>query len=434
MRKISILILGALFLTLAGGYAFAGEAGSLDLKEAIDIALKRNSLLLSLRQEAAKAFAFKLQADGTLTPEVGIYGSLDDQREPQTTDGSDRTDNRTARVTLSQTLYSGGRNSALRRQSAQVKSIADFMLLDGENRAAGELFARFYNVLLQERRIETEESAIRTSELHLKEVMKMSEVGLANRLEVIRASQQLATNRANLSTARGLYEAATISLMNYMAIPPEHRRKVSGKLQVIEIAGDRDKSLAFAMAHRADKGVLEQQVAYQANEIEIARSGLRPKVALGASTGYLDPYRNRDTGSDTWRAELSITVPILDRSMTRGNVIHETAVIEQDKISLAQKVLDIKSNVETAWTEIETTLQHLESARQALELAEETLRLAEIGFQEGVTPQLDLLAAQSSLTESRLEYYRSLYNHMIAVIALKVTEGDTIRWIEERTF
>ncbi len=432
--RTKITLLAALALAVFANLGEAAEVRSLDIKEAIELTLKDNATLRSLRQEMAKADAFKIQADGTLTPEIGVNAYVDKQRENQTTDGSDRTDNRVARANLAQTLYSGGRNEALRRQSPQVRSIADLMLIDGENRAIGELFARFYNVLLQEDRIRTEEAAIRTSELHLREVTKMSELGLANRLEVIRADQQLATNRADLSTAKGLYEASLISLMNYMAIPPAERRPVSGKLQTFEVKGSREESLVLAMKNRADRSMLEQQVAYQGNQIEIARSGLRPKVALGASAGWLDPYRGSDRGDDTWRAELAITVPILDRNVTRGDVMREQATMEQDKIALGQKELDIRSGIETAWTEYETTLEHMKSTARALELSEETLRLAEVGFQEGVTPQLDLLDAQSSLTESRLGHLSAIYNHMLAVVALRVTEGDIIRWTEGRDF
>ncbi|MDR1943295.1 MAG: TolC family protein [Synergistaceae bacterium] len=428
------LLAAVLTLSLLFVPSPSGAAVSIDIKEAIGLTLQNNLDLLSLRQEMRKAEAFKLQADGAFLPEIGFSAAVDDQKENQTTDGSSRYDNRTARVALSQTLYSGGRNSALRRQSSQVRSIADLTLTDAENRAVGELFARFYNVLLQERRVETERSAITTSELHLREVTRMSELGLSNRLEVIRASQQLATNRANLSSAEGAYDAAVISLMNFMAIPPEERRPVLGRLKAMEVRGDRAESLASAMTSRADRIALEAQLEYQANQIEIERSGARPRVTLGASAGYLDPYRGSDSGDDTWRAELSITVPILDRNVSRGNVIRAQAVIEQDKIALSRKELDIKSGVETAWTELETTVEHLESASQALDLAEETLRLAEVGFQEGVTPQLDLLDAQTSLTGSRLEYLRSLYNHTLAVVALKVTEGGIIEWTEEMEF
>lgn len=433
MLKKAAAIFVFLLITTAVGSA-AEKPLDLGIKEAIDLTLRHNSGLLSIRQEAVKAGAFKLQADGALLPEISVSGYIDGQRESQTTDGSDRTDGRAARATLEQTLYSGGRNAAIRRQSRQVKSIADLMLIDGENAAIGELFARFYNVLLQKERIRTEESAIQTSELHLREISRMSELGLANRLEVIRAEQQLAANIANLATAQGFYESAHISLMNYMAIPPEGRRPIAGKLQTFEIRGSREDSLKQAMASRADLIILEEQHRYQKNQVTVERSGMLPKITLGATAGYLNPYRNQDRGDDTWRAEISVSVPIFDRNVTRGNVMKAGAVLEQDRISLAQKELDIKSGVETAWTEYETTLRHLDSTGRALELAEESLRLAEVGFQEGVTPQLDLLTAQTTLTEARLERLRSLYNHLLAVVALKVTEGGIISWTEEREY
>jgi outer membrane protein TolC len=412
----------------------AASPAPMGIEEAIDLTLRRNSVLLSLRQEAMKAVAFKLQADGTAAPELGLSAYADVQREIQTSDGSGRRDNRVARISLSQTLYSGGRDEAMRRQSPQVKSMADLTVTDAENRAIGELFARFYNVLLQERRVDTERSAASTSELHLREVSRMSELGLSNRLEVIRAEQQLAANRANLVTAEGLYDSALISLMNYMSIPPEEKRSVTGRLRIMEVSGDRTSSLETAMANRADREMLESQAEYQANQIEIERSGSRPRVSLGASAGYLDPYKGSDFGDETWRAELSITVPILDRGTVKGNVTRAKAVAEQNRIDLKQKELDIKSDVETAWIELESANNRLESTIRALDLAEETLRLAEAGFQEGVTPQLDLLSAQTSLTESRLEHLRSLYNHMLAVVALKVTEGDAINWTGRMKF
>ncbi|GHV54624.1 hypothetical protein FACS1894216_15030 [Synergistales bacterium] len=414
--------------------ARAAQAASMDIKEAIELTLRDNLSLLSLREEARKAYAFKLQADGARQPEIGLNAYIDNQREDQTSDGSGRYDNRVARATLSQTLYSGGRNSALQRQAVQVKSIADLSLIDAENRAIGELFARFYNVLLREDVVETERSAALTSEAHLREVTKMSELGLSNRLEVIRAQQQLAANRALLTSAEGTLSTAIISLMNYMALPPEERIAVKGELAAIDINGSYDGSLSSAMSGRADRARLAAQYEYQKDQIEVERSAARPKVALGASAGHLNPYNRTDGGDDTWRAELSITVPILDRNAARAGVLRAQAVEAQDRINIAQKDLDIKSEIETAWIELETTRENIGSTNRALELAEETLRLAEIGFQEGVTPQLDLLNAQSSLTASRLEHLRALYNHTLAVVALKVTEGDIIKWAGERDF
>ena len=201
-------------------------------------------------------------------------------------------------------------------------------IADGENGAVGELFARFYNVLLQKKYIEAEQDAVKTSELHLREVSRMCDVGLANRLEVIRAQQQLAENRAALATARGAFEAANISLMNYMGIEPGARRAVDGELYEPAIKGSRAESLALASQFRADRRQLEEQIKYQTNQIKIERSEMLPQVTAGFSAGWLSPYRQRDESSDTWRAEVRLSIPIFDRNVTRRAVMEAKAVRE----------------------------------------------------------------------------------------------------------
>ncbi|MEG1800278.1 MAG: TolC family protein, partial [Synergistaceae bacterium] len=245
---------------------------------------------------------------------------------------------------------------------------------------------------------------------------------------VIRAAQTLASNMADLSTAQGKFDAANIGLMNYMAISPEKRRPVSGDLGSEQPQGNRAESLALASLFRADFKKLKEQLGYQKNQIDVERSSALPKVTLGASGGMSSPYGNRDETDDTWKAELSVTIPIFDRNVSRSSVLKAKATLEQNRLELEQKELDIKSEVETAWTEIEASKLRLAASSKALEFSVESLRLAEVGYREGVSPQLDLLAAQSTLTSAMLDHASAKYNHLMALVALKMTEGTIIEW------
>ena len=86
----------------------AGTDTSVDINEAIELTLKNNSELRSLREEILKAEAFKVEADGTLLPSINIKGYIDQQKESQTSDGSSRYDSKEVSATLEQILYSGG--------------------------------------------------------------------------------------------------------------------------------------------------------------------------------------------------------------------------------------------------------------------------------------------------------------------------------------
>ena len=433
MRSLKTAAAASIIAIFAAGATFAATPPApLEIEEAVRLTLTRNASLRQLEQELVKAQAFRLQADGTLLPSVAATGTADKQREPQTTDGSDRDGTRSLTAELQQTIYSGGKNSAMRAQSPQVRKIAESALAEGRNAAVGELYARFYNVILKRKQIEAEEAAVATSQLHLKQVAKMAELGLATRLDVIRAAKQLASNTAALAEARGFYENANISLLNFMALAPEEARNVRGALYEPKSEGGVAGSIAAAQANRPDRKGLEEQLAYQINQIKIEKSGLMPKVSAGLSTGWADPYQREDKSGDTWRAELKLAVPIFDRNVTRSAVIKAKAVREQDAIALEQKEIDIKSEVTAAWNDIETSKKSLRASEKALELAKETLRLAQAGFREGVTPQLDLLDAQSQLTLAQLEYNRAQYNCIIAAAALKMTEGLIVNWSGDR--
>ena len=421
-------------LILATRTAFATNA-PMDIYEAIDLTLKNNATLRSLKQEINKATAFKLKADGASLPSLTASGNINKQKESIfVSDGSELNQSKSALGIMEQTLYSGGKNSAMRRQSSQKKAIAEMMIATGENRALGELFGRFYNVLLQKEYIKAEESATKTSQAHYNRTQNMNKLGLSTKLEVIRAGQQLATDTANLIKAKGNYESAEISLMNFMGIEPNERRTIIGVLEVENVLGNRDESLSHATEFRSDLKQLQEQLKLQGNQLLIEKSGLMPKLTLTGSGGWNHPNSRRNITDNTWTTQLNISIPIFDRSVTRSNLITAKATLEQDKIALEQKELDIKSEIETAWTSITTASSSLKASEKALELAEESLRLAQVGYEEGVTPQIDLLTAQTALTSAKLNYANAQYNHLMTIVALKVTEGTIVRWSGEKNY
>lgn len=57
-----------------------------------------------------------------------------------------------------------------------------------------------------------------------------------------------------------------------------------------------------------------------------------------------------------------------------------------------------------------------------------------MGYREGVTPQLDLLSAQSALTLANLNFLNAQYNRFMTIVALKMTEGTIIDWAKESDF
>ena len=403
-------------------------AQALSIAEAMRFALEHSPTLNSVRQEVRKAKGSKVQADGNFFPRISINGSISDGRYP--TAGS-RTDSRGASIGLSQNLYAGGKHTAQRRLAKEQLSQAELTVREAEESLAVRLHSLFYSVLLERETVAAAKDAVETSQKHVQEVRQMLQLGLANQLEVIRAEQQLSSNEALLANCKGALDSARISLLNLMGLPPSSEYSPVGTLEIARPKGTPPASIELARRQRADKAIIEKQIAMQKEQIKIAQSGMKPSVDLSASAAVDNPYHNQDRTDDSWKATLSLEIPVYDRGQTRGEVMKARAVQEQNKHNLRQKELDILSEIDLAWVEINDSEAQVTARRKAQTLAKETLRLSQVGYREGVTPQLDLLEAQSNLTSARRDYSQSLYNHRMRIVSLKRAEGALIPWTLE---
>ncbi|WP_418845499.1 TolC family protein [Pyramidobacter piscolens] len=424
-RIVRALLLSGVFLCPAGL-----RAQDLSIGEAIATALEQSPTLNARRQELNKAKGDIVQARGNFLPRLSLTGQYSDNRYP-TVSGGSRTDSVSGGIALTQNLYAGGRHAAQRRQAQTTLSQAELGVREAEEALAVNVYDAFYGVILAREKVAAARDAVETSRKHLQEVRQMLGVGLANQLEVIRAEQQLSANEAALASSRGAFDAERITLLNLMGLAPSSALLPKGPLELADPRGTARQSVALAQKRRADVAMLEKQIAIQSEQIKIVRGAMKPSFDLSATADYSDPYRNQDAGDDSWKATLTLEIPLYDRGQTRGEVMKAKAVQEQNKQALRQKELDVLSEIELAWIEIGDSAVQVEAHRKSLALARETLRLSQVGYREGVTPQLDLLEAQSNLTAARKDYSQSLFDHLMKVVALKRAEGALIPWTLE---
>lgn len=405
-------------------------AQTLSIGEAILTALKQSPTLNAQRQELNKAKGGIVKAHGNFLPQLSLTGQYSDNRYPVVSGGL-KTDSAKGGIALTQNLYAGGRHTAQRRQAQAALEQAESGVREAEEALAVNVYNAFYGVLLAREKVAAAQDAVETSRTHLQEVRQMLGVGLANQLEVIRAEQQFSANEAVLASSRGTFDAGRITLLNLMGMAPSSGLLPMGTLEIASPQGTARQSVALAQKQRADVAMLQKQIKIQSEQIKIVRSSMKPSFNLSAAADYSDPSRSRDAGEDSWKAALALEIPLYDRGQTRGEVIKAKAVQEQNKQALRQKELDILSEIELAWIEIGDSALQVEAHRKSLALAKETLRLSQAGYREGVTPQLDLLEAQSNLTTARKDYSQSLFDHLMKVVALKRAEGILIPWTLE---
>jgi outer membrane protein TolC len=83
----------------------------------------------------------------------------------------------------------------------------------------------------------------------------------------------------------------------------------------------------------------------------------------------------------------------------------------------------VRFEVEQAYFTLESNRQNIDTARLAVEQAREALRLARLRFEAGVGTQLDVISAQSDLTEAEVNLIDAIlgYNRSLAALERAVT-------------
>src|SRR5207302_2912689 len=128
-----------------------------------------------------------------------------------------------------------------------------------------------------------------------------------------------------------------------------------------------------------------------------------------------------------WTAGVQLSWDIWDGFLTRGRVRQAEALHERARIDLADNVRRIEQEVRTAYSTFIEAREVLESQKKVQEQAEEALRqvseLNKAGAEGGT--QLDVLSAQTALTEARTTQVQALRDYDAARARLERAIGNS---------
>jgi outer membrane protein len=118
-----------------------------------------------------------------------------------------------------------------------------------------------------------------------------------------------------------------------------------------------------------------------------------------------------------------LTWSLYDGNRTKGKVIEATALYERAGVELDDAGRRIELEVRTAYSNFIEADEVLKSQEKVVEQAEEALRLARARSEAGTGTQLDVLSAQTALTEARSTQIQALRDYSVARARLERAIG-----------
>jgi outer membrane protein len=421
----------------------------LSLAEALDIALQQNSALQKSKAELEAAYGVAIQTRAIAIPRVEVTGRYTwlERGGIETFPFSSSTNaistnsikplrqannNWSTRVQVVQSIYEGGRVMSALRSAKLSKEQA---LLNYRTAIADTLTATriaYYDVLVAAQQIVVNEASVALLGKEFQDQQRRYEAGTVPRFNSLRAEVAVANARPPLIRARNAYRIAKNNLATLLGynlprgvwedIPLRLTDPLAAEPYSIELP----EALDQALSRRTELGALRKQEALQRENIVNARSGYKPSIQVFA--GY-EQHNSQFTDDPSvslggWLAGAQLSWNIFDGLQTQGRIKEARALHERSEADIEETGRRIELEVRTAYSIFLEAREVLESQQKVQEQAEESLRLATARAEAGSGTQLDVLDAETSLTQARTTQVQALHDYAVARARLERAIGS----------
>ena len=450
MITTSRILTTALLIGAATSHLFAqGQPPpqTLALQQCIDLALKQNPAVLKAQQEIRRTHGLVVEARADTIPHVTAFGTYA-QIDPSAIDkfpfgggGGTTTsqvfDNQkqpwVARVEATQLLYAGGRVTANMRAAKLSDQIATLGFQQTVADTILSVRTAFYQILLNKAQVTVREQSVTLLEQQLEDARHRFDAGAVPRFNVLRAEVELANAKPPLIRAQNDLRLAREALVKLLAIDSPKNQDFTpiafeGELAYEHREWNLNRALTDALVRRPELQQAEKQVSVATENIKVARAGYLPELFVFGNYAIFDSTFSDDIGEtvDGWTVGARATWPLFDGLATKGKVSQARAQREQADLDFADARRAIELEVRQAYSDYLQSVELLEAQKKTVEQAEESLRLAEARFRAGTGTQLDVLSAQTALTDARSNEIQALYDYNVAVATLERATGSTV--------
>lgn len=410
---------------------------SLSVVEVLNLALEQNPSIRKSRKDLEAVHGVVLQTQAIALPKLAAFGEykIKDQAYVDTIQvpllnlefkaGGDQS--WAAGVRVVQSLYEGGRIRSsfrtARSQRAQAMHEHATVVAD----ALVAVRVAYYDVLLAEQQISVRDASVRLLEAEFRDATRRRDAGTVPEFNVIRAEVQWAGAKPALIHARHAHRLAKIRLANLLGfdVPDTHAEDIPLMLSAgldaeVDEAGTFTASLGEAIdrarAQRPELAALAEAETLRRETWRQARGGYRPSLQAFAGYEGRNGMFSDELGRtvDGWTAGVQARWDLFDGRLTEGRASEARARLERTQIDREELHRAVELEVRAAYSTFIEAQEILESQRKVQEQAEEALRLAQVRYQAGSGTQLDLLAAETTLTEARTTRIQASRDFLVA--------------------
>jgi outer membrane protein TolC len=376
-----------------------GEA-RMTMEDAVRLSLDRNPTFLVARAEIVRAQALVEEARAQSLPTLygaAAYIRLDSDRKFEGTVTEPK-----SQVNLSALLTVPLVNPTAWATWSHAKDevdVARASAFDTRRVVAVATGHAYLAVFAQKRVFEANVRARDTAKAHFDFAHSRFVGGVGNRLDEVRAAQQLSTDETLVQSSRASIVRAqeALSVLVGLDVPVD-----SAEEPALPGAPALPRAIDEATRTRSDVVVADRRK----DAAEHVKRDTWTQYSPYATATFQPFYQNPPTSQTPatgWQGEVLLTIPFYDGGLRYGLQKERDALAREAEDLLEGTVRQTRSDVRTAFETLRRAEESLVQARDAAGLAGEALSLASLAYNAGATTNLEVIDAEQTARDAEIQ-------------------------------
>jgi outer membrane protein TolC len=259
-------------------------------------------------------------------------------------------------------------------------------IADAREQVALKVEQQYYQVLRSSEMLEIQKQSFERAQKQFQVTEARYKAGLISRQDYLTAQDQLVKLQDSLKQAEANLELAKLQFKFMLGLPPEEEIVLQDRFPFDPIEVDLEASIQQALAQRSNLQQAQRAVEAAKKQVILSDNDYTPPVQLQKAKMALE------------RAEIT------------AQQVRELVVVDVN-----QKYLALAS-----------AQMAVEETRRTRERATDALRIAEARYDNGLIPLLDLLNAQTALSQAELDAVAAVWDYNLAKAAFLQAIGERL--------
>jgi outer membrane protein len=331
-----------------------------------------------------------------------------------------------AEFTVQQLFYNGGRTSI---QSDLARNLVDVESINNHRLQQGIVFSvtRAYLLLLKaERIVAVQELTIANLRDHVATAELLYRSGKVSQLDVLKTQTQLALANEELVKAKNSLTVRRQELFGAMGVDTVFDFRTVDLTESLwqreQTQSLREDSLLSLLHRHPDLQRAELDVRGREQEISLARTDYYPSAFVRGSYNWEDSRVL--PGHKNWNVGIGLSLPIFQGGATQASVDQAMSRAEAARATEEALRQKLQVAVRTTLTTLDDTRSRVRSAAEIVSLAGESEKVASLKYRTGKGTNLDVLDAETVLTNARINYIQVFTDYAVATAELSFNLGN----------